>query len=203
MSWLRWARELQSIAQAGLTYTRDPYDRERFEQVQRVAAEIIAHHAQEPADHVLPLLRAEAGYATPKLDVRVAVFREGTILLVRETSDGRWSLPGGWCDVGESPSSVAEREVREESGYEVRVTKLLGLLDKARHAHPPELWHAYKIFCRAELIGGEARTSLETAEVGWFAREAIPPLSLPRNTPAQVARLFEHHDDPALPADLD
>jgi ADP-ribose pyrophosphatase YjhB (NUDIX family) len=204
MPWLRWSRELHSIAQAGFTYSRDPYDRERFTQIQRIAAEMIAHHTGSSPSTVLPLLRAESGYATPKLDVRVAVFRDDRILLVRESSDGRWSLPGGWCDVGESASAVAAREVLEESGYEVRITKLLALLDKARHPdHPPELWHAYKVFFRGEVTGGAPRTSLETTEVDWFARDAIPPLSLPRNTPGQVARLFEHHDDPGLPADFD
>jgi 8-oxo-dGTP pyrophosphatase MutT (NUDIX family) len=138
MRWLTWARELQSIAQAGLTYSRDPYDRERFEQMQRVGAEMIAHHLQEPLETVLPLLRAEKGYATPKIDVRSAVFQDGRILLVRESADGRWSLPGGWCDVGESASAVAARETLEESGYDVRVTKLLGLLDKAHHGHPSD-----------------------------------------------------------------
>ncbi len=203
MHWLRWARELQSIAQAADAYSKDPYDRARFEQVRRVAAEILAHSTGETPESVLGLLRAEAGYATPKLDVRAAVFREGRVLLVRESSDGRWSLPGGWCDVGESAATAAAREVEEESGYEVRVTNLLGLLDKNRHDHPPEMWHTYKAFFRAELVGGSPRTSLETAEVGWFLRDALPALSLPRNTPAQLARLFVHHDDPGLPADFD
>jgi hypothetical protein len=134
---LSWARGLQSTAQAGLLYSRDPYDRERFAQVQRVAAEILAHATAEPVDRALAILRAEAGYATPKVDVRAAVFREGRILLVRESADRRWSLPGGWADVGESASAAAAREVREESGYEVHVNKVVAVLDKARHGHSP------------------------------------------------------------------
>jgi len=203
MQWLVWARELQSIAQAGATYSRDPYDRERFAQVQRVAAQMIAHHTEQPVERVLPMLQAETGYATPKLDVRTAVFQGGRLLLVQERSDGLWSLPGGWCDIGESASAVAAREVLEESGYEVRITKLLALLDRAKHGHPPAMWHVYKVVFLGELTGGEARPSLETADVGWFGRDAIPPLSLPRNTPAQVARLFEHRAHPGLEADFD
>lgn len=204
MPWLRWSRALQSIAQAGLTYSRDPYDRQRFEQIQRLAAEMVAHLADAPPSTVLPLLRAEAGYATPKLDVRVAVFREGRILLVRETADGAWSLPGGWCDIGESASAVAAREVLEESGYEVRITKLLALLDKlCDPAHPPNLWHAYKILFRGEIVGGAPRTSLETSQIDWFARDGLPPLSLPRTTPSQITRAFTHHDAPSIPTDFD
>src|ERR1019366_3441386 len=140
MDWLSWTQRLQALAQAGLTYSQGPYDRERYEELQRLAAEVLAHHTSAPFDQALAIVRAEAGYATPKVDVRTAVFQNGRVLLVRETSDGRWSLPGGWADVGDTPSEVAAREVREESGYEVRVTKLLAVLDKARHAHPPELW---------------------------------------------------------------
>ena len=203
MDWLSWTRRLQSIAQAGLTYSQGPYDRERYEQLQRLAAEVLAHHAATTPEVALAIVRAEAGYATPKVDVRTAVFREGRILLVRETSDARWSLPGGWADLGDSPSEVATREVREESGYEVRVTKLLAVLDKAKHAHPPDLWYAYKLFFRADLVGGAARSSHETSEVGWFERGALPELSTPRNTAAQIERLFVHHDHPNLPTDFD
>jgi ADP-ribose pyrophosphatase YjhB (NUDIX family) len=203
MRWLERAQRLQFIAQAGLTYSRDPYDRERFEQIQAVAAEILAEGAGAPVDEVLPILQLEKGYATPKVDIRVAVFEDGRVLLVREASDGRWSLPGGWADVGETPAGVAVREAKEESGYDVRVTKLLGVLDKARHEPSPALWYTYKIFFRGELVGGAPVTGHETAEVGWFARQELPPLSVARNTPGQLARLFEHCDTPDLPADFD
>src|SRR5580704_240313 len=109
MKWLERAQRLQFIAQAGLTYSRDPYDRERFDQIQAMAAEILADGLDEPVEHVLSILRAEKGYATPKVDIRIAVFEESKVLLVREVSDGRWSLPGGWADVGETPASVAAR----------------------------------------------------------------------------------------------
>jgi ADP-ribose pyrophosphatase YjhB (NUDIX family) len=203
MKWLARAQRLHFIAQAGLTYSRDPYDRERFDQIQAMAAEILADGLDEPVEDVLSVLRAEKGYATPKVDIRVAVFEDHRVLLVREASDGRWSLPGGWADVGETPSAVAVREAKEESGYDVRVTKLLAILDKARHDPSPTLWYTYKIFFRGELMGGAPRTGHETAEVGWFGRDELPALSVERNTLRQVARLFEHHDEPELPTDFD
>jgi ADP-ribose pyrophosphatase YjhB (NUDIX family) len=203
MKWLARAQRLHFIAQAGLTYSRDPYDRERFGQIQAMAAEILADGMNEPIEEVLSVLRAEKGYATPKVDIRVAVFEGGRVLLVREASDGRWSLPGGWADVGEAPAAMAVREAKEESGYDVRVTKLLALLDKAAHDPSPCLWYTYKIFFRGDLVGGAPRTGHETAEVGWFGRDELPPLSVERNTPKQVARLFEHCDAPDLPADFD
>jgi ADP-ribose pyrophosphatase YjhB (NUDIX family) len=200
---LSWTRDLQSVAQAGLTYSRDPFDRERFERVQHIAAEILARSSAEPLDRALAILRAETGYATPKVDVRAAVFREDKLLLVQEVSDRRWSLPGGWTDVGESASAAAVREVREESGYEVRARKVLGVLDKARHEHPASFWYTYKLVFGCELIGGAPTTSHETTGVDWFARDSLPPLSLERVTPGQIARLFEHHDDETLPTDFD
>jgi ADP-ribose pyrophosphatase YjhB (NUDIX family) len=201
--WLALFRRLQSIAQAGLTYSRDPFDRERFEEIQRIAAEVLAQQVDEPVDRVHAILKAEAGYATPKVDVRAAVFQDDAILLVREAADGRWALPGGWADIGESAAEMAVREAREETGYVVRVTKLLAVLDKAKHAHPQQLWYVYKLFFRCEIIGGAPRVSHETTEIGWFSRDALPPLSLPRNTKEQVIRLFEHKDHPDLPTDFD
>jgi len=203
MKWLARAQRLHLIAQAGLTYSRDPFDRERFEQIQAMAAEILAEGMDEPVERVLAILQAENGYATPKVDIRVAVFENDRVLLVREASDGRWALPGGWADVGETPAHVAVREAKEESGYDVRVTKLLAVLDKARHDPTPALWYTYKIFFRGEIAGGSPSTGHETAEVGWFGRHELPPLSVARNTPEQLARLFEHADEPDLPADFD
>jgi len=203
--WLRWARRAQAIAQSGLTYARDPYDVERYEALRALAAEMLATHATESPVRVEGLFAAEAGYATPKLDVRGVVFRaDGRLLLVRERSDGGWALPGGWVDVGESPSEAVEKEVREESGFVVRATKLLAVLDRDRHGHPPLAFHVHKLFVRCELVGGApAAPGLETDGVGFFAADAVPPLSLTRVTPAQVARMFEHLHHPEWPADFD
>jgi len=202
--WLRWADALQTIAAAGLAYTRDPFDRERFEQVRAVAAEVLSRHTDLALPSAAERLRAEPGYVTPKVDVRGVVFDDaGRVLLVREVSDGCWSLPGGWADVGESPGEVVTREVREEAGLEVRPVKLLAALDKRKHAHPPQLSYVYKLFFRCQVIGGALRTSHETPAADWFAREALPPLSLDRILPSQLERLFRHRDHPDLPAEFD
>ncbi len=135
--WLTWARELQAHAQNGLAYSRDPYDLERFRSIRRIAVEIMAAYSGADLTSLAGLFDGEAGYATPKVDVRAAVFQDDAILMVREKTDGAWSLPGGWADVGESPGEMAAREVFEESGYRVRPARLLAVYDRNRHAHPP------------------------------------------------------------------
>lgn len=133
---LGWARRAQAIAQTGLAYTKDPFDRQRYLQLQELVTELLAEKLQLPPDAVRSLWAGETGYATPKVDVRGAVFRGDQVLLVRERSDGRWTLPGGWVDIDEAPSQAVEREIREESGYEARALKLAALVDKNRHPHP-------------------------------------------------------------------
>lgn len=205
MPTLAQLRELQSIAQAGLTYTRDPYDRERYERLLALTAELLADQSGQAADAVHGLLRAEAGYLTPKVDVRAVVLNAaGEVLLTRERADGRWSLPGGWADPGDSPREVAVREVREETGREVRATRLLALLDKEKHPHPPDLWAVYKVFLACELLRDtEHPGNTETLESGWFSPEALPPLSLGRNLPEQVRRMVALSRDPELGVDVD
>jgi len=202
--WLHWARRLQAIAQIGLAYTQNVYDIERYEQIRAIAAEMMA--AQSGADpvYVRELFAQEVGYATPKVDVRGVVFRDGQILLVKELSDGLWTLPGGWADVTDSPREAVEREVWEETGYRTRAAKLLAAYDREKQGHtPPYPYHVYKLFFRCDLIGGVAADSHETAGAAFFAADAIPALSLSRVTPAQIARLFEHYRHPDLPTDFD
>ena len=201
--WLAWARRLNALAQTGLTFAENPYDIERYAAIRTIAAEMIARGMGADADRMLDLFACDAGYATPKVGVRGVVFRDGKLLLVRERSDGLWTLPGGWADVGDSPADAVVREVREESGFETRATKLLALLDRNRHGHPPHLNHIYKVFIRCEIIGGSPTTSHEIQGVGFFGEDEIPDLSLTRNVPAQIARMFEHHRHPDLPADFD
>jgi len=201
--WLRLADALQTIASAGLTYSQDPFDRDRFEQVRALAALVLSRHTDLSREEGAARLRAEPGYVTPKVDVRAALLDEDRVLLVREVSDGRWSIPGGWAEVGESPSEVAVREVREETGLSVRVKKLVAVLDKRKHPHPLQLAYVYKLFFLCEEVGGTLRTSFETPGVDWFPRTALPPLSLDRVLPSQVERLFAHRDDPALPTEFD
>jgi ADP-ribose pyrophosphatase YjhB (NUDIX family) len=200
---VRWAQELQTLAQAGLTYGKDEFDLERYRSVQRIAAEINATHSTSPIEEVTELLTMEPGYVTPKVDVRAAVFDRGRILIVKEISDDRWSLPSGWADCGESAAEVTEREVHEEAGLEVRATKVLAVLDRSKQGHTPQLYYCYKIFFRCEVLSGELKASHETPDVGWFDRSELPPLSLSRVTEAQMRRMFEHHDRPDLPTDYD
>ncbi|MFN8449741.1 MAG: NUDIX domain-containing protein [Anaerolineae bacterium] len=163
-------------------------------------------------DAIRALFDAQTGHATPKIDVRGVVFQDDKILLVQEKLDNfRWTLPGGWADVGESAGEAVAREIFEESGYATRAVKLLALLDRNKHDHPPYPFHAYKAFFRCELTDPErhvdpALTSAsfgETGEVGWFADDALPELSVGRVTQAQIARFFEHLRQPDLPTDFD
>jgi ADP-ribose pyrophosphatase YjhB (NUDIX family) len=203
MDWLDVVQALQRIAQAGLAYSEGPFDRQRYSELLTLAAEIGGASLGISVTEFEQILRAEKGYATPKVDVRAVVPREGKLLFVREVTDGLWALPGGWADIGSTPSEMAAREVLEETGYVVRPTKLLALLDKSKHEHPREVFWVYKVFCRCELVGGEPATSHETLEVGFFGKDELPALSLPRNTRAQVLRMFEHIEQQDLAADLD
>jgi ADP-ribose pyrophosphatase YjhB (NUDIX family) len=201
---LEWARRLQSIAQNGVTYARDPFDLERFQQVRQIAAEMLASGSQNTApEELIELFKRNFGYATPKVDVRAAVFRDSRILLVKERSDNGWTLPGGWADIGDAPSVAAVREVREESGYQVVVKKLAAVYDRELHNHPPYPFHSYKMFFLCEVAGGTAQTSVETTEVDFFPEDGIPPMSLVRVTPAQVQHMFEHYRHPEMPTSFD
>lgn len=201
--WLDWARRVAELAQTGLTYGTGPFDRERYAELQRIAAEMMAACSDVPPERILGLLRRDSGYATPKVDVRGVVFRQDRILLVREIEDGLWTLPGGWADAGETPSEAVEKEIREESGYEARAVKLLAVYDRDRHGAPPLPWRVYKLFIRCELTGGAPRGSIETDAVDFFPVDGIPELSEGRVNLSQLERMFEHLRDPDLPTDLD
>lgn len=202
-SWLERAKRLQAIAQTGLAYVRDPYDRERYEAVRDIAAAMIADGAGVELQALAGLFAAESGYATPKVDVRAAVFRDERILLVKERSDGLWTVPGGWADVGDSPRAAVEREVVEESGFEVRAVKLAAVYDRNRHGHTPHLFHIWKLFFVCEIIGGSPRPSVETEAAGFFALDDLPALSTERVTSRQIAQMLEHHRHPERPTAFD
>ncbi len=201
--WLHWVKRLQAIAQDGLTYTRDDYDAGRYEMLREIAAEILAAHSTGGLEDARELLGLETGPATPKVDVRAAVFRGGEILLVKEPEDGGWSPPGGWADVGETAAEAAVREVREESGFRVRAVRLISAYDRDRHGHPPIPYHVYKLVFLCEILDETLSGAVDTDGVGFFGEEALPELSISRITPAQIRRFFEHHREPTLPADFD
>jgi ADP-ribose pyrophosphatase YjhB (NUDIX family) len=200
---LDWARKVQAIAHNGLEFARDPFDRERYQQLEDLVAAILSRELSVPHTAARAFWETEAGYLTPKVDARGAVFRDDTVLLVRERSDGRWTLPGGWVDLNEAPSEAVAREIREESGFEARARKLAALLDKRHHPHPPGVHHIYKLFFLCELTGGAARISDETDAVDFFAVRALPPLSLGRVLPEQIERLYQHQLNPGMPTDFD
>src|SRR5262249_40155084 len=143
---LDWARRVQAIAQSGLAFTQDPFDRERYEQLQQLVATILAGSLQISESEAVSLWSLEKGYATPKVDTRGGIFEHDRVLLVRERSDGKWTLPGGFADVNDTPAEAVEREIREESGYLARAVKLAAVLDKNRHPHPPGVYHIWKLF---------------------------------------------------------
>lgn len=202
--WLEWGLALQSLAQNGLAYTPNEFDRERFEVIRQIAAEILSTYSEVEAEALVDLFRGEKGYATPKIDVRGAVFKGDTILLVRELMDnGRWTLPGGWADVNDSPSEAVLREIREESGYEARPVKLAMLYDRRQHGHPLFYFTIYKLFFVCDLTGGAPTQSIETAGAAFFREDDLPELSLGRVTPAEIHTLFQHHYHPELPTEFD
>jgi ADP-ribose pyrophosphatase YjhB (NUDIX family) len=202
--WLIWARALQAIAQNGLTFSSDRFDIERYHAVRAIASSMMASGSDGDQPTIVDLFARQSGYATPKVDVRGAVFRDDRILLVRERSDGRWALPGGWADINQSASEAMIREIREEAGFDVAVRKLAAVYDRGRHDHnPPFPFHVYKMFFLCDIIGGAAQPSEETSAVDFFPLQALPELSLGRVLPKQIARMFEHRARPDLPTDFD
>lgn len=196
--WNGWMQQLQAIAQNGLTFATDSFDVDRYTKLRKITSEMVGAIGGLDPEMVLGQYSKEIGYATPKVDVRGAVIKGNKILLVREIEDGGWTLPGGWADVGDSPSEAVLREIWEESGYEAKVLKLVAVQDRNRHPHPEHPQHIYKLFFLCEITGGEAKHSNETDGVGFFAEDALPPLSLGRTLPEQIALLFEHSRNPEL-----
>jgi ADP-ribose pyrophosphatase YjhB (NUDIX family) len=171
--------------------------------VMAIAAAMVAARTGEDPTRVEGLLGGERGYATPKVGVRAAIFREGRILLVKERADGGWTLPGGWADIGDSPGVAVEREAREESGFEVHAVKLAAVYDRNRHELTPSLYHIWKLFFLCEITGGAPTASVETEAVEFFPAEELPPLSRGRVTPRQIAHMFEHLRHPEWPTTFD
>ena len=204
-AWLVWARSIQAIAQSGLAYDPPLYDRERYESLRDISAQMMAAGFDTEIAPLAASFAAQTGYATPKTDVRGAAFRDGRILLVRETADaGRWTLPGGWADVNLTPAENVTKEMQEETGFLVRATKLASVWDRVRQGHPPGPFQVYRLFFLCDIIGGEAAVSAETSEIGFFGRDALPAdLSLDRVLQHQILRMFDHATDPALPTDFD
>lgn len=188
--WLGWAREIQAIAQTGAHFAENEYQRQKFQRLSEIAAEIFSEHTRLDPDELKESFRTAIGYATPRVDVRGAVFREGKLLLVRERQDGGWTMPGGWADVGDIPSKAVEREVFEEAGFKVKARKVIGIYD-ANRVGPLEVFHAFKIVFLCEILSGEATPSDETSEVAFFSFEELPQvLSGERTRPRHLLDAF-------------
>ncbi|MBF0778924.1 NUDIX hydrolase N-terminal domain-containing protein [Streptococcus cuniculi] len=191
-NWLKWAVRLQALAQTGLAYGKDVYDIERFEEIRQIAAEMLVEPSGLPLEQVEELFCNETGYQTPKLDTRAAIIQDKKILLVQE-NDGLWSLPGGWCDVDCSAMENVVKEVREESGLEVEVLRLVAILDKAKSNPSRSAHHVTKVFYLCRALGGAFQANSETVASAYFALEDLPALSVGKNTAEQIALCFEAH----------
>lgn len=189
--WLEWAKRIQALSQTGLAFSKDVFDTERYEELRKISAEIMSEYTELEMIKIEDLFTNEIGYQTPKVDVRGVVFKDNQILMVKEKKDDKWALPGGFCDVGLSPSENVVKEIKEESGYDVMPIRLLALLDKNKHPHPPDPYHYYKIFILCEIIGGEATVGIETSSIQFFSEDNLPKLSTTRVTESQIHLLFE------------
>lgn len=193
--WLSWAVELQSLAQAGLTYGKDVYDLERYERIREISAEIIAGKTDIPLEKVKDLFCGETGYQTPKLDTRAAIFKDDKILLVKE-NNGRWSLPGGWVDVNVSVPENAVKEVREEAGLDVKAERIIAVQDRAKHNLPPSAWGICKVFVLCSVTGGQFQENIETTGSEYFSESELPAeLSSDKNTREQIHMCFQAYRD--------
>ena len=201
------ARRLLAVAHTGLHYTKVEFERERYQEIAQIAADLISNSEHYSTQQILDTWRMEDGYTTPKLDVRGAMFRNtdqgAEVLLVRERMDGKWTVPGGFADVNEWPSLSVLKEIEQESGYTARVLKLAAVHDRNKHNYPPFMFHIWKLLFVCEITGGEARISNETDGVEFFSLDALPELSSGRITAEQLRLLHRHYLQPALPTEVD
>ncbi len=196
--WLALARELQALAQNGLTFTENPYDVERYEQLQLAAAKVLAHGFSVEPVEVHDAVKELRGYVTPQVDVRGAIFRGDTVLMVQEKSDQKWTLPGGFADVNISPAENVVKEISEEANVEARVTKMVGVYDRRYHVPEGEekFRHIYKLFFLCDLVSGDPSPGMETQGAEFFPVTDLPPLSIGRIAEAQILEAYAHHQDP-------
>ncbi|MCC8144868.1 MAG: NUDIX hydrolase [Bacteroidales bacterium] len=193
--WLKWAIELQFIAQAGITYSKDVFDLERFERLREISAEIMSFKTDKDMAYIKNVFCNETGFQTPKLDTRAAIFKDNKILLVKER-DNTWSLPGGWVDVNQSIRSNIIKEVKEEAGLDVFPKRIIAIQDRNMHNTPIFAYGVCKIFILCEIIGGEFNKNIETIESDYFAIDELPLLSVDKNTKEQIEICFKAYKEP-------
>jgi ADP-ribose pyrophosphatase YjhB (NUDIX family) len=203
MSLLELSRRLLALSQTGLHFSLEEYDRERYREMAQIGSELLALESSLSAGNLRAIWEVEDGYATPKVDVRGAVFRGDRVLMVKERADGKWTLPGGWADVNDTPSVAVEKEIEQESGFTARAVKLAAVFDRHKHNDPKYLFHVWKMFFICEITGGDFRTSYETTAVEFFPVDRLPELSTGRTTAAQIQRVYRHHLDRSLATEFD
>ena len=196
--WLTWAKRLQSIAQAGIAYSKDKYDIERFQEIRELSSEILSNYTDISTEKVKNLFCNETGYQTPKVDVRCAIFIEDKILLVKENLDNKWSLPGGWAEVNLSIKENAIKESFEEAGINVKPKKLIAILDKSKHSTTLNPYGIYKAFVLCEFINGNFKENIETDESRLFSLDNLPTLSTERNNYDQIKMCFDFNENQNL-----
>ncbi len=205
------ARRVLALSRTGLHFTGEQYradanrefDRERYEEIGSLAAQLVAQQASTTASEILQAWHADDGYVTPKVDVRGAIFRDNRVLLVRERSDGKWTLPGGWADVNETPAEAVEKEILQESGYIAKAVKLAAVYDRRKHNVPASVFYIWKLFFICEITGGSPQLSNETDGVEFFPLDALPELSTGRTVASQIMSMYAHHMDRALATEFD
>ena len=188
--WLQWAVELQSLAQAGLFYSKDPFDLERYERIREITAEMVSYHSDTPLEKVIDLFCGDVGYQTPKIDTRAAMFKDGKILLVHE-ANGTWALPGGWVDVNVSVEENMIKEVKEEAGLDIKVKRIIAVQDREKHNLPIYAYKVCKIFMQCEVIGGEFVSNIETTGFDYFGMDELPCLAEEKNSREQIEMCFK------------
>ena len=193
--WLHWVKQLHAIGKIGLEYSDNEYDRERYEQILAIASEITENHTDHTQETIIDVFNHESGYITPKVDVRGIIFKGNQVLLVKEREDGKWTVPGGWADVGLTPSENVVKEIEEESGYQAKVLRLLAVYDRDKQGHkPPLAFHVYKLFFLCEITGGHAQDSHETSDVRFFSLDNLPELSVGRVMAHQLHHFYSIQD---------
>ncbi len=197
--WLETAKKLRAIAQIGKFYSTNLFDKERYEQIASLSNELIAHYSNYDPDKIEKFYNSDDGYITPKVDIRSVIFKEDKILMVKEKSDGKWTVPGGWADIGFTPYEIAVKETFEESGLIVTPVRVLAIMDKKCHSHPPSPFYSYKIFILCQITNGFLKTGIETSDVRFFAIKEIPKLSEERLTPGQLEIVIDRFYNPDKP----
>jgi len=195
MDILNKIKQIQALSEIGIHYSKNDFELQRNQEISDLCFSVLSQITDIPEQELKVKMIESDGYKTPKVDVRAVVFNDhNEILMVRERIDNCWSLPGGWADIGYTPSEVAEKESHEEAGASVKAVRLLGILDKRCHNHPPDIYYIYKVFIECAFIGWVGSNQMETSDHGFFGLENLPPLSTPRNTIEQMNKLFDYHN---------